>query len=147
MARRAHIRRGLTLAVASAALGCAAGCLTAAGGRLGTVEAEAELSAETRAELRAEIDAALDARLNAAIGTNPDQSQREASLEAHHSRVTVDQSGTDKWLTRGLAAGLAVNLALTIWLSYPVGRARRLRQQPGPLGKRQPATKKTKGFP
>lgn len=131
-----HHRALLALAVTSAALGLAAGCLAGNGGRLGTVDANTELSAEARAELAAElaatVETAIDARLaaQAAVGTNPDQSARNSGqIDVARGRVTVDQSTADKWLARGLAAGLAVNLGLTIWLSYPVGRARRLRRQ------------------
>ncbi len=99
----------------AAILGCAAGCAT--GNRVGTAEAEADISSA--------IHAAIDAPIQA--GTNRDQSRREiGDIQAKQVRVT--QSTTDAFLNRALAIGLIANLALTIYLSYPLGRARRLRQ-------------------
>lgn len=93
-------------------------------GRQGTAEVYAPL-VEATAALSAKVD-----EVKTAIAAVADQSSRASETE-QTGEVNIsktDQSSSDKWLTRLIGVGLVANLALSIWLSYPMGRARRMRR-------------------
>lgn len=101
------------------------GC-AAPGARQGTAEVDVSPIVEAVAELQATVEA--EASATAALMA--DQSRRVVESVQANRDARIDQSTSDRWLNRGLMAGLVgIAVLVIVRYTYPAGKRRWLLTQ------------------